>query len=271
MGHFMNYARGRGWDVTGVECSRYAAAWGREHFGLRIHPICELTKARFPSDYCDAATMVEVIEHLPSPRHALSEVLRVLRPGGAICVTTPNFASYRSVLLRERWEVVIPSGHLYYFTSETLGALLKSAGFSDIVELTKTASFEKDLAYAITCGGPYLNGTPLQELKARLASEDAGKPTNGRSEGLVFCARKPATRRVEASCRGVSLAEVEGKLVQARKQAGADPRIFYIEHGVRHWVTNPDWITSRGLRFPEDVLTVGPYDLSSLPEGPALE
>lgn len=271
MGHFMDYARRRGWDVTGVECSRYAAAWGREHFGLRIHPICELTRAKFPSDYCDAATMVEVIEHLPSPRHALSEMLRVLRPGGAICLTTPNFASYRSLLLREKWEVIIPSGHLYYFTSETLGALLKSVGFSDIVELTKPASFADDFAYAIKCGGPHVNRTPVEELKVQLQRADTGKPSNGRSEGLVFCARKPPARGLQASRRGASLAEVEGKLVQARKQAGADSRIFYIEHGVRHWVTNSDWITSRGLRLPEDLTIVGPYDLSSLPEGPAIE
>src|SRR5215469_9658952 len=272
MGHFMDYARGRGWEVTGVECSRYAAAWGREHFGLRIHPICELTKAKFPSEYCDAAAMVEVIEHLPSPRQALSEVLRVLRPGGAICLTTPNFSSYRSLLLRDRWEVVIPSGHLYYFTAQTLGALLRSVGFCDVTELTKPASFEDALAYAVKCGGPHLNGTPLEEIQAQLETADAGKPSNGRSEGLVYCARKPPGRGVQASCRkATSLAEMEGRIVQARKQAGADSRIFFIEHGVRHWVTNTDWIISRGQRLPDDLIIVGPHDLSSLPEGPAIE
>ena len=42
MGHFMVYARERGWDVRGVECSTYAARYGREKYGLQIDPVCDL-------------------------------------------------------------------------------------------------------------------------------------------------------------------------------------------------------------------------------------
>lgn len=39
----------------------------------------------------DTVISCETIEHLPNPRKALSEFLRVLRPGGRLLLTTPNY------------------------------------------------------------------------------------------------------------------------------------------------------------------------------------
>ena len=107
-----------------------------------------LADARFPGDYADAAVMIEVIEHLPDPRATLAEIFRILKPGGAVCVTTPNFDCYRSLLMREEWAPIIPSGHLYYFTAQTLGNMMRAAGFVEVIELTKDGAFEQDLAFA---------------------------------------------------------------------------------------------------------------------------
>jgi len=46
----------------------------------------------------DCGIMVEVIEHLDSPSHALGELVRVVRPGGTVVVTTPNIQNYLSRL-----------------------------------------------------------------------------------------------------------------------------------------------------------------------------
>jgi hypothetical protein len=69
-----------------------------------------------------------------------------------------------------------------------------------------------------------------------------------------------------------SPAPLEGKLVKASKLAGRneDARVFYIDRGVKHWVTSAEWITTRGLRFPEDLLVVRAQDLAAVPEGPAI-
>ena len=268
MGHFMQFARARGWEATGVECSPYAAAWAREHFAGRTHAVCDLSAARFPSAHADAAVLIEVIEHLPNPRVTLAEVLRILKPGGIIYVTTPNFECYRSLLLREEWEPIIPTGHLYYFTSRTLGALLRSVGFTGVVDLGKPSSFEEDLEFARSTGKLRLEDHALDDLWRRLCAEDASKISNGRGEGLTFCAQKPlsgpgmpASRRTSAQ----NLEAMQGRVVQA---FGPESRIYYVNDGARHWVTSTDWITRRGMRFPEDIVNVPLEEIRSIPEGP---
>jgi|SRR5271157_1036644 len=263
MGHFMHFARLHGWNVCGVESSPYAAKWGRENFGLRIHPIGVLSEAYFPADYCDAGVLIEVVEHLPDPRSTLAEVFRILKPGGAICLTTPNFDSYRSLLLREEWAPIIPSGHLYYFTHNTLGSLLKDIGFTDVANLTKPGSFQKDLEFARTSRQLSLDDAAIETLRARLAVEDASRPINLRGEGLVLCARKPASPGgfMQATSRGIALPDLEGKLVQSRLA----PKIFFVSEGVKHWVISHVWVQKRGLRFPEDVHLVDRLD--TIPEG----
>lgn len=264
MGHFMNFARARGWEVCGVESSRYAANWGRGHFGLRIHPVSVLAEAEFPASYVDAAVMIEVIEHLPDPAATLAEIFRILKPGGWITVTTPNFACYRSLLMKQEWWPIIPSGHLYYFTGKTLDRMLRAAGFAEVIEFTGTASFDEALEFARAEGK--LLAEDWETLRDTLHREDADKLTNQRDEGLILCARKAASgpAALRARIRASDTEDLDGKVVQAR---ATDPgKAFYIRDGVRYWVKS-EWIANRGLRLDE-IEKVDRLDF--LPEGPPL-
>jgi SAM-dependent methyltransferase len=270
MGHFMNYARREGWDVCGVEASRFAAEWGRNRFGVRTHPVVMLGEARFPDSYVDAAVMIETIQQSSDPTSALAETFRILKPGGVLCLTTPNFHCYRSLLMREAWAPIIPSGHLYYFTAETLTRMMHAAGFGGVMDLTKNGSFEEDLAFARAEGRLRLSEAELAELRQRLALEDAPKLANQRGEGLIFCGRKPfgGPEALWASLRNSELpTEVEGKLAQSR--IGDTDRIFYVSGGVKYWVTSPERMAARGLRMPDDIHVVDRLDF--LPEGPVIQ
>ena len=188
MGHFMNYARTRGWEVCGVEPSLYAANRGRKDFGLQIHTVSVLAEAEFPSGFVDAAVMNEVIEHLPDPAATLADAFRILKPGGWISVTTPNFACYRSLLMKEDWTPIIPSGHLYYFTGETLDRMLRAAGFAEVIEFTGPAAFDGALKFARDQGK--LRAEDWEAVRDTLDREDADKVNNRRDEALIVCARK---------------------------------------------------------------------------------
>jgi SAM-dependent methyltransferase len=52
--------------------------------------VGDATRLPFPDASFDAVTMFDVIEHVPDDAAALSEALRVLRPGGCLLLSTPN-------------------------------------------------------------------------------------------------------------------------------------------------------------------------------------
>lgn len=51
-----------------------------------------------PDASFDCILLSEVIEHLPNPRVSIREAVRVLRPGGRLLVTTPNYRSFWPVM-----------------------------------------------------------------------------------------------------------------------------------------------------------------------------
>jgi SAM-dependent methyltransferase len=117
---------GSSFAVVGVEAdassSEVARAHGLECFSGTLFDAC------FPNEHFDAAALYHVIEHLPSPRRALVELHRILRPGGWLVIETPNIATPWFRLLGARWRQLIPD-HRYFFAPKTIKRLLQETGF----------------------------------------------------------------------------------------------------------------------------------------------
>lgn len=276
MGHFLGFAMRYGWEVEGVECSPYAARYAAERFGARVHPVCVLKDANLKKDFYHSCVLIEVIEHLPDPRETLTEVWRLLQPGGLIYITTPNFACYRSMLLREEWNAVIPVGHLYYFDSASLEKLLTSVGFMNVENLTGVADFAADLDFAQKSGAFKLTAADLATVRevARLDAEKGS--SNGRGEGLVMCARKPWDSTGQEAANQQRIASqafktsFEGCLVRRPGETAEDQKVYFVENGRKRWVTTADWIISRGMNWPSDVQFITASELEAILPGPPL-
>jgi SAM-dependent methyltransferase len=114
-----------GWHAEGQEVSA-AAADRLEEEGFRIHREAPEDLAIEDASF-DVVVMSEVIEHLPAPNVTLRAVHRLLRPGGALYLTTPNFGSLSRRVLRDRWRAIELPGHLSYFDHSSLTGFLARA------------------------------------------------------------------------------------------------------------------------------------------------
>jgi SAM-dependent methyltransferase len=126
-GFLVETARDLGWTAEGTEVSAAAADAGRAR-GLTIHAGV-LADAKLPAGAFDVVTMMEVVEHVPSPVALLAECSALLRPGGALYLTTPNWSSLSRRVLGAAWPVICAE-HVVYFTPRLLRRALRDAGLA---------------------------------------------------------------------------------------------------------------------------------------------
>ena len=104
----------------------------------------------FASDTFATVVAAEVIEHVFDTEAVVRELARVLKPGGWLALTTPNLVALSGraqlVLGRSPHNVEFDagpgtSGHIRYFTFETLERLLRRAGLTPLGRWTNAAHF----------------------------------------------------------------------------------------------------------------------------------
>jgi len=104
----------------------------------------------FPDAYFDCVTLFDVLEHLTRPYDALEELKRVLKPGGAIILSTPNLRSISRLAKGKQWVGTYDPTHKWLFDSRSLRFVLGRAGFFDIVSKTYfLPSWEWSLGYSL--------------------------------------------------------------------------------------------------------------------------
>ena len=129
-GFFLFNASRMGYTVKGIELCQEAAEYARKEFDLDIETK-PFEEAEFQENYFDVVTLWQVLEHVPHPLVILKEVHRILKPGGLVAVSTPDFGGVLAKILRRRWWN-IRRLHVNQFTTRTLNGILENAGFRDV-------------------------------------------------------------------------------------------------------------------------------------------
>lgn len=139
-GHVASLYCARG-EVHGVDIAPPAVEAAK---AAGVRAIChDLNDLPLPLEAAgfDVVVMTDVVEHVIDPLLLMKEALRLVKPGGRLIVTVPNFARLTNRLrmcfgdpvdLLHWSKYGDEVEHLHWFTKPKLRHLLKQAGFCDV-------------------------------------------------------------------------------------------------------------------------------------------
>jgi SAM-dependent methyltransferase len=125
-GAFIEAAGQHGYDAYGMEPSRYLADMCKAR-GLKVEQGTIESHTFAPGSF-DMVCLWDVIEHLPDPKAALSEIRRLLKPDGVLLINYPDIGTWQAKLAGKRFWWIL-SVHLHHFTSSSIREICRRAGF----------------------------------------------------------------------------------------------------------------------------------------------
>jgi glycosyltransferase involved in cell wall biosynthesis len=137
-GLFAAHARAAGHQVTGVDYVEIPGVRARtDHF---VKASLEEGIPDEAGGGFDMIVAADVIEHLSRPAGVLRDMRRVLRPGGQVLLSVPNFAHWyprmrvAMGLFGYDRRGILDETHLRFFTRATLRRLVRAGGFDILGE-----------------------------------------------------------------------------------------------------------------------------------------
>ena len=198
VGNFMAAARSEEYDVTGIDWDTRTIQTGKEVLKLKnIFPLSiEEYAEKKSGETFDVVSFFEVLEHQDDPVGFLSQVRRLVKPGGSIALSVPNRNRFQKGLNTTD----LPPNHLTRWNPEVLTIILRSQGFEIIscgeeplslscAALMSSVAAPAGLARAIL-GGTQPNSTDVAENPEKARETWKGQERFGRSRiasVLVWC------------------------------------------------------------------------------------
>lgn len=99
-------------EIFACDYSEQALEIAKKRFGYSSKKLKwkteDIQNISFPSKYFDVVISCETIEHVPNPIKALEELYRVLKPGGKLILTCPNYFNLFGIWCFYRWLIGKP-------------------------------------------------------------------------------------------------------------------------------------------------------------------
>ncbi len=128
-----------GYEVSGCDASESGVAQARKLCGdsVRVERLSVYDNlSEVFGSHWDVVVSTEVVEHLYAPRDFIRQAHRLLRPGGALILSTPyhgylkNLALAATGALDHHFTALWDGGHIKFWSYRTLKQLLSEFGFS---------------------------------------------------------------------------------------------------------------------------------------------
>ena len=167
-GKFLVKLQALGWEVQGVEFNEHAVEVCRNNDLKVFHG--DLHAAGFPDASFDMIAARHLIEHLPDPNSFMSEVARILRPGGYFYIRTPNSRALGRKIFGKYWFPNEVPRHLVLFSPENLTLLAQQHGLKKdrLVKITSPKFALNSVDYVTGGRKETSKRNPLRRLLARI-------------------------------------------------------------------------------------------------------
>lgn len=137
-GAFLKQLRERGWECIGIEPAAEVAQCASERgFDVRVGSLESAAAADpriFAPESFDAVFAWMVVEHLHDPVATLRQARELLKPGGTLSFSVPNFGCWERRAFGRFWYALQLPTHLQHLTPASIRRLLAASGW-ELVEL----------------------------------------------------------------------------------------------------------------------------------------
>jgi 2-polyprenyl-3-methyl-5-hydroxy-6-metoxy-1,4-benzoquinol methylase len=122
-------------NIYGMDQSRTAVDFVKRALPSAHVDTGDIYQLPYPEGFFDVCLLMETIEHLEEPVPALKQIIGVLKPGGALLVSYPNFARpdwrifrwLAEMLKKPQWVVLQPIDKIYRVSKAI--EIVEGAGF----------------------------------------------------------------------------------------------------------------------------------------------
>jgi 2-polyprenyl-3-methyl-5-hydroxy-6-metoxy-1,4-benzoquinol methylase len=189
-GSFLSHISGLAKSVVAIEPTlRYHASLKQR--GYAVYSYAE-DASKISPEGVDVAVTFQVIEHVQNPQAFLTEISKILKPGGALVIATPNRDDILLKLMPEKFpEFFYRAAHRWYFDRESLNRCVELAGL-------KVESYRYLQTYGISNAMLWLKEKkPNGHLRLPGISSIADQLWNsylestGQTDNIYMLARKP--------------------------------------------------------------------------------
>ena len=125
-GHFLELARGAGWQVAGVEPDPVSRSLADKR-GIEVRAT--VAEWLDESASFDFVSISHVIEHVHDPLDLLRNSRALLKSGGTLFIDTPNIDSVGHEIFGRDWRGLEPPRHLVLFNRRGLSDAVERSGF----------------------------------------------------------------------------------------------------------------------------------------------
>jgi SAM-dependent methyltransferase len=127
-GYFLNLIKENVKSHIGFEISKDGVNYSVNELSVKAVND-DFMKHKIDTKSVDLVVMWDVVEHLTEPDIYIEKASKILKKGGKLVLTTGDIERLIPKIRKNKWRMIHPPTHIYYFSATTLSRLLDKYGF----------------------------------------------------------------------------------------------------------------------------------------------